>query len=256
MSNFKMDDNSDFDADARVLRWRKKMLFRALAILFFLTQPLMAKEPHLSCEKKIGTMNWQGMKFHRYKLRAENFPPKQSFRLIVKSFDGTKTETFTWRANKKGHLILKPPEEIQGEIYAICRARLGERLTFSMQAEEGDDSYDTDMIPFPLEMKSKKGIKLSLELQGEMGEMFFLFAEGFKQDEEVEAFLEFGTRRYAQDAHITRLGDLCMQLQLPSSGEGGEAKLIIVRKREEIIFPFAWGPPALKWVGACCFEIR
>ena len=65
-------------------------------------------------------MDWQGMKFHRYRLRAENFPPKQNFHLIVKSFDGTQTKTFKYSANERGHLIYEPAKDVQGEIYAIC----------------------------------------------------------------------------------------------------------------------------------------
>jgi hypothetical protein len=233
------------------------MLWRLSVLLLCLgARPILAKEPELSCERKIGAMTWQGMEFRRYKLRAENFPPRQNFRLIVKSFDGTRTETFKYSANSRGHLILKPPEDLQGEIYAICPVKRGERLTFSMQSEEGDDSYETEVVPFPLEMRSKKGIQLTLELQGEKGDQFLLFAQGFKGDEEIGLFLEVNGKRLPKEAQITRLGDLCTPLLLPSMEEGGEAKLIIVRKSEEIVFPFAWGAGALKYVGACCFEIR
>ena len=72
------------------------MRWPIIAAALFFVQPLIAKEPQLSCEKKFGKMEWQGMQFHRYRLRAENFPPQQTFRLIVKSFDGTQTETFKY----------------------------------------------------------------------------------------------------------------------------------------------------------------
>ncbi len=113
-----------------------------LAAALFLAHPLIAKEPQLKCEKRFGEMDWQGMKFHRYRLRAENFPPKQNFHLIVKSFDGTQTKTFKYSANDRGHLIYQPSEAIQGEVYAICPVKRGERLTFLMQSEEGEDAYE------------------------------------------------------------------------------------------------------------------
>ena len=226
-----------------------------LAILL-LVQPLLAKEPQLRCEKKFGQVDWEGMVFHRYALRAENFPPKQTFRLIVKSFDGTETETFRYYANHRGHLIFQPSEEEMGDIYAICPAKRGERLTFLMQSEKDGKSYSTDIIPFPLEMKSKKGIKLNLELQGERGEKFLLFAQGFDPHEKVRLHLHINEQEIDLKPNVTALGDLHILLHIPLNSEGGEAKLHLSRKNEQVVFPFEWGAPALKLVGACCFEIK
>ena len=155
------------------MRWQ--IVAIAVFLIHGITQ-ITAAEPHLSCERKIGEMNWEGMVFHRYQLRAENFPPAQKYRLIVASFDGTQTETFTYLSNKRGHLILMPPEDVAGDLFAICPAKRGERLTFLMQLEGGDEAYATDFIPFPIEKKSKKGARLSLELQGEKGETFLFLA--------------------------------------------------------------------------------
>jgi len=229
--------------------------YLVLAVLFF-TQSLIAKEPQLSCEKKFGKIDWQGMVFHRYALRAENFPPKQTFRLIVKSYDGTQTETFRYYANHRGHLIFQPSEEEKGDVYAICPAKRGERLTFLMQSEDTGEAYSTEIVPFPIEMKSKKGIKLSLELQGEQGEKFFFFAQGFNPNEEVRLFLHTHGKEIDLEPVVTVLGDLCTQVHIPLSTEGSEAKLVLSRKNEQVVFPFKWGSPALELVGACCFEIR
>lgn len=221
-------------------------------------QPLFAKEPQLRCEKKIGQVDWQGMVFHRYCLRAENFPPRQTFRLIVKSFDGTETETFRYYANHRGHLIFQPSEEYDGDIVAICPAKRGERLTFLMrsESEEGKEAYAAEIVPFPLEMKSKKGIKLSLELQGEQGEKFQLFAAGLKPNEPITLKLDVGHEILDLEAVVTALGNLCMQVDIPPHAEESGAKLLLSRKGEEITFPFEWGTSALKLVGACCFEIK
>jgi hypothetical protein len=220
----------------------------------FLSQALFAADPQLSCEKLWGQMTWEGMEFHRYKLRAENFPPEKKFLLIVKSFDGTETETFTYNSNKRGHLILQPVEKVDGDIYAICPAKRGERLTFQMKSEEV--SFEADVIPFPLEMKSKKGVLLSLELRGDKGEKFLLFAEGLKANETVELYCNVNDQKIPFDVQATPLGELITLIALPENEEGGEAKLVLKRKREEVVFPFEWGPPALKIVGACCFEIK
>lgn len=227
-----------------------------LFLTLLLTHPLVAKEPRLSCERKFGKINWQGMEFHRYRLRAENFPPEQTFRLIVKSFDGTQTETFKYHSNKRGHLILESLEGPKSDIYAVCPAKRGERLTFLMKCIEEDKMYIAELVPFPLEMRSKKGIKLNLELQGEQGEKFLFSARGFKSKEEVRLFLHADGKEIDLTPEITQRGDLFVQILLPMDSDGGEAKLILSRKNEEVVFLFEWGGPALKLVGACCFEIK
>lgn len=221
-----------------------------------LSLPLFAKEPQLTCEKKFGQVDWEGMVFHRYALRAENFPPKQTFRLIVRSFDGTQTETFRYYANTRGHLIFQPSESENGDVYAICPAKRGERLTFVMKAEESGEAYTAEIVPFPLEMKSKKGIHLNLELQGDQGEKFLLFAQGFDPHEKISLILQVNGKETNLEPVVTVLGDLCAQVHLPPHPEGGKATLLLSRKKEQIAFPFEWGAPALKLVGACCFEIK
>lgn len=232
------------------------MRWHLILAVLCLVQPLIAKEPQLHCEKKFGQKQWQGVVFHRYALRAENFPHKQTFRLIVKSFDGTQTETFRYYANHRGHLIFQPSEDAGGDIFAICPAKRGERLTFLMRSEESGEAYSTEIVPFPLEMKSKKGVKLSLELQGEQGEKFLLFAQGFDPNEKVRLSLHIDGKETDLEPTVTILGDLCAQVHIPINGEGGQAKLLLSRKNEQVVFPFEWGAPALKLVGACCFEIR
>lgn len=233
------------------------MKWRFVAAVLFLAQPLMAKEPQLSCEKKFGQMTWEGMVFYRYRLRAENFPPKQIFWLVVKSFDGTQTQTFKYCSNHRGHLILQPPEDIEGEIiYAVCPLKRGERLTFLMQSEDEQQVYATDIVPFPLEMRSKKGVRLNLELQGEQGEKFLLFAQGFDPHEHVVVSIVVDGKEIGMDSKVTGLGDLCLPVCMPAGTSGTEAKLVVKRKSEEVVFPFQCGAVALKCVGACCFEIK
>lgn len=230
------------------------MRWGILAALIFISQTLCAKEPQLTCEKIWGEMTWEGMEFHRYKLRAENFPAQKKFVLVVRSFDGFETETFTYNSNKKGHLILQPVENVEGDIYAICPAKKGERLTFLMKSDEL--AIATDVIPFPIEMKSKKGAQLNLELQGDKGEKFMLTGEGFRANEIVDLVCEIQDQKLPIEAFVTPLGELIALITLPESEEGGDAKLILKRKQEEAIFHFKWGAPALKIVGACCFEIK
>lgn len=233
------------------MRWR---FFIATLILI---QGLKAAEPKLHCEKNWGERIWEGMKFHRYHLRAEHFPPNKKFRLIVESFDGIRTETFDYLSNKKGHLILLwPDEDYHDEIYAICPAKRGEKLTFWMKSEE--DAYFTQLVPFPLEMRSKRGVTLNLELRGDKGEKFLLTVEELESYEEIALFLLVqGKQIELKTEGVDQYGAFNAMIDLPRDPHGGgEAQLILRRKREEIVFPFQWGDPALKIVGACCFEIK
>jgi hypothetical protein len=71
-------------------------------ITLVLAQKACALEPELHCKKGWGERTWEGMQFHRYHLRAEHFPPNKKYCLIVESFDGVRTETFSYVSNKKG----------------------------------------------------------------------------------------------------------------------------------------------------------
>ena len=68
--------------------------------------------------------------------------------------------------------------------------------------------------------------------------------------------LVFAGEKIPLDAEVTQLGDLCRKIQLLEDPIGGEAQVILKRKNEEIVLSFQWGAPALKLVGACCFEIK
>ncbi len=223
-------------------------------IILGLSLILAAGQPELICEKKWGEMTVEGIQLKRYRLKAENFPPGEKFQLIIKSFDGFQMETYDYLCNKKGHLILQPGEDVEGDIYAVCPAAKGERLTFIMHSKEKD--VETDIIPFPLEMKSKKGVKLQLELKGSKGEKFSLFATGLEPKEEVALFYEYNDLKLPIDAEVTQLGDIAVSIDFPSDGSGGEAKLVLKRKSEQIVFPFQWGSAANAVIGALCLEIR
>jgi hypothetical protein len=223
-------------------------------IIIGLSLALAIAQPELICEKKWGEMTWEGMQFKRYRLRAEHFPPGKKFQLIIKSFDGFQMETYDYLCNKKGHLILQPGEDVEGDIYAVCPAVRGEKFTFIMHSENGD--VETDIVPFPLEMKSKKGVKLQLELQGTQGEKFSLFATGLEPKEAVELLCEYNDQKLPIHTEVTPLGDLVVSIDFPADGSGGEAKLILNRNSEQIVFPFQWGSAANAVIGALCLEIR
>jgi hypothetical protein len=216
-----------------------------------------AKEPRLSCEHKWGQVTWEGLVLKRYQLRAHHFPPGEQFHLVVKSFDGMQTETFTYEANQRGHLILKPVDHIQGEIYAICPLKRGERLTFYMLSDDKTKQYASDVIAFPIEMKSRREARLSMELMGEEGERFLLKGESFDSRELLEVRYRFGTEEERHEINASEWGTIEEIITVPSTARAlKQGKVIIKRKREEITFPFNCNQEALKIVGACCIEIR
>jgi hypothetical protein len=105
-------------------------------------------------------------------------------------------------------------------------------------------------------MRSKKGLKLNLELQGTLGERFFLFVQGLKPQEDVELVLQWKEKTFPLESTVTSLGDLCCTILFTDELAGGEAKLVLKRKNETVVFPFQYGEPALAYMGACCFEIK
>jgi hypothetical protein len=120
-----------------------------------------------------------------------------------------------------------------------------------------EDAYFTQIVPFPLAMRSKKGAKLHLELRGEKGEKFLFLVEELESYEEIELFLSIqGEQVLIKTNEVSESGDLSTMINCPTDLHGGEAQLILKRKKEEIVFPFQWGALALKLVGACCFEIK
>jgi hypothetical protein len=231
-----------------------RMILLGAALL--LAQRLLAGEPDLRCEKNWGEMRWEGMTFHRYHLRAKDFPPDKTYKLIVENCDGVRTETFDYKVNKRGNLILvRPDEDYKDDIYLICSAKRGEKLTFWMQSN--DDAHAVELVPFPLTMRSKKGAVLSLELQGEKGEQFLFMAHKMEPCEEVSLFLETKEGRVlVKNGETSEYGEMSALIDLPSDQSGGEAKAVLKRRKEEAALGFVWGPPALKIVGACCFEIK
>lgn len=232
-----------------------RLIFLLAAILTFCAAH--AHEPQLFCEPKWGEMEWEGMHFKRYRLRADHFPADQKYRLVVLSFDGTRTETFTYQANKKGHLIVQLDDPNQKDVYAVCPLKRGERITFLMQPEQDGQTYGTNVVIFPLQMQSKKGVTLSLELQGENGEQFALFGNGFKPEESVQITCRFNSLDIPIEGTVDASGALQAQIVLKiEEGSETQATVVIKRQKEEILFPFACGEPAIQIVGACCLQIK
>ncbi len=231
------------------------MGWRWIALFVFATQVLFAVDPYLYCEKRWGELEWQGMTFRRYSLRAEGFPREKLYQLLVKNLDGSHTETFFYRANNRGHLILEPMKEIEEGAYAICPVKRGERLTFIMRSEDKEELVVADVVPFPIEAKSKKGVRVNLELMGDSGEEFLLTAEGFSPGEEIQVSCYYNVSIIGLHPAIDEKGQLRAHITMPEGTEGA-AMLVIHRNAEEIMLPFNWGAPALKLVGACCLEVK
>ena len=230
----------------------KRIVFAAA---IFLSSGLTAADPYICCEKKFGEAKWNGITFQRYALRAENFPADKQYRLIVKTYNGAEARTYTYKSNKKGHLIFQKPENVQSDILAVCPAKRGERLTFLMQGNDGT-SYSAEIIPFPLEVKSKKGAELALELKGEKGELFQFTTKKLKPNEKVELILSYDNEKMVLDSQVSDNGELTTMVAFPHDKKGGDALLTLKRNREEVAFPFEWGEAALDLYGACCFQIR
>ncbi len=231
----------------------------SLAICIFLSSSAFASaSPSLACEKKWGELEIYGKLLKRYRLRAENFPEGKHFRLYVKWYNGEEAEMLSYSANHKGHLILEMPEKKKDPFYALCPLKRGERIEFFMRSEEDSAvMVHASVVPFPNDLKTPSGIKLSLELQSHAGDRFLLRGEGFQPGETLEVNCQYQTQltNYATEATADGVIEVPVRLELKEN-ESGEALLILRRPSEKIAFPFQVGEPALEIAGACCLEFR
>lgn len=225
--------------------------------LFLFCVSLYAHEPELECEKKWGEIDFQGKRVMRYRLRANHFPRGMRFRLFVKWFNGEEADIFTYKANQKGHLIL---EQIRRDpTYALCPLKNGERLFFVMKAEDDSAlSAEISIVPFPIALKTKSGLDLSLELQDQEGEVFQLHGEGFCSGEvfQLTTLVEGKEHNYSIIASSQGVIDFPLKLAL-SDHDGGNCSLTINRtNKESVLFPFKAGRAALSLAGAFALEIK
>jgi len=218
---------------------------------------LWADPPWFKCEKKWGEAKVQGRRIVRYRLRGNNFPQGQRFLLTIKWFNGEEAEMFAYMANRRGYLILEEDRR-DDPIYALCPLKKGERIAFLMRSEE-DPSFlaQTSVVPFPLSLKTKSGLKLSLELQAQDGSSFCLFGRGFQPGETCGMDFSF----QGKDYHYSLIASSEGRVNFPFTFElddrdGGECSLILKRVNEEIIFPFQAGRAALGLIGGFALEIR
>jgi hypothetical protein len=232
-----------------------KIVFLVLALLF--SSINLFAEPRLECEKKWGEAKFKGKKIKRYRLRGSDFPQGDRFRLYVKWFNGEEAGTFAYVSNHRGYLILD--EELNEDpLYALCPLKRGERIAFLMRSEEDPSfSIETSVIPFPLEFKTDKGARISLELKGQDGEAFLLQGSKFRPSESFELHSSFQGKdnRYCLMASpdgtvtfpfIVDLDDL----------DGGECVMVIKRKEEKYAISFLIGRAALGLAGGFALKIR
>ncbi len=212
-------------------------------------------EPWLECEKKWGEIQFYGKQMKRYRLRANDFPEGKRFRLVVKWSTGEEAETFSYVANRKGHLILETKDIKNDPLYAVCPLKKGERIEFVMRAEDDPSFFvTTSLIPFPNEMKTKSGLELSLELKGQEGESFIFHGKGFKAKEQFEVVFTFQGVEQRLEMVATEEGSVYVPFDVNLHDK--EGLLTIRREREDVEFPIQTGASALGLAGGFCLEIQ
>lgn len=228
-----------------------------LSLLLLLSFAVLSAEPRLECEKKWGEAKFKGKKIKRYRLRGSDFPQGDRFRLYVKWFNGEEAGTFAYVSNHRGYLILDE-ELAEDPLYALCPLKLGERITFLMRSEENPSfAIETSVIPFPLEFKTDKGARISLELKGQDGEAFLLQGRKFHPRESFELCSSFQGKenRYFLIASADGAVTFPFILDLDDL-DGGECLLTVKRKGEEYVISFHVGRAALGLAGGFALKIR
>ncbi len=225
-------------------------------MLFFSCAHLHA-QPRLECQKRWGEAKYKGKRIKRYRLRANDFPEGKRFNLVVKWFNGEEAQTFSYVSNHWGHLMLD--DEIgQDPLYALCPLKKGERIAFLMRSEE-DPTFvaEASVVPFPLEFKTKSGLKLSLELKGQDGDAFCLLGRKFLSGENLEVKSSFQGKQSSYPVTASSEGKVNFPFTLEMvDRDGGECLLTVKRKIEEIVISFHAGRAALDLAGGFALEIR
>ena len=235
--------------------FKKRGLF---CFIFLLSAgQVFSDAPRLECEKKWGEIVFQGKRIMRYRLRASNFPEGARFCLFVKWFNGEEADTFFYRANHRGHLILEEKRK-KDPLYAVCPLKNGERISFLMKSEkEPFLNTEVSLVPFPIAKNTKSGLKLSIELLGQDGDLFRVLGSGFCSGEVIELLASFQGKeqRYRAIASSQGVLDFPVQLELIDR-DGGECLLTLGRAKEEIPFSFHVGRAALAYAGGFVLEIK
>src|SRR5690348_3823238 len=239
--------------------YRRRFIVKTvlLALVFLLSSIHLGAQPRLECEKKWGEAKFKGKKIKRYRLRGSDFPQGDRFRLYVKWFNGEEAETFAYVSNHRGYLILDE-ELAEDPLYALCPLKLGERIAFLMRSEE-DPSFniETSVIPFPLEFKTDKGARISLELKGQDAEAFLLQGRKFHPRESfvLRSSFQGKDNRYFLIASADGTVTFPFILDLDDL-DGGECLLTVKRKGEEHVISFRAGRAALGLAGGFALKIR
>lgn len=228
-----------------------------IASLSVLSCFAMAAEPQVFCQQKWKEMEVEGMKIRLYRLRAESFPSGKVYTLIVRNVDGSTTETFSYVANPKGHLILNEPEDVkQAAPYIVTPLRQGEMVAYGMQAQEGEEDYLFELIPFPNEV-SKGKRHLSVKLKDVDGTAFVCCGKGFKPAEAFTVTCSIEKEELSYPVVVDAQGTFEVPMSLTSSEiHSGEAHLQVVSAQGPLSLSFPWGVRASEFVGASCLEVK
>jgi len=235
----------------------KVISFILIQLVLLLSYAHLRAQPRLECEKKWGEAKFKGKQIKRYRLRADDFPEGQRFRLVVKWFNGEEADTIAYVANRRGHLILEQ-ERKDDPLYALCPLKMGERIAFLMRCEEDSSCCaEASVVPFPLMFKTRSGLELSLELKGQDGDAFYFWGQGFKSREKVDVRASFQGKDYAYRVNASSTGEVNFPFSLQMDDrDGGECVLTVKRDQEEVPLSFQAGGAALELAGGFVLEIR
>lgn len=214
-----------------------------------------SEAPKLVCQQKWKEMEFEGMKIHLYRLRAEAFPQGNQYQLMIRTVDGATTPTFNYVANAKGHLIVNEPSDVlQAAPYIVTPLRRGERVGYGMRCFQDMQEYYTDMVPFPNKMVKGK-LQVFVDLLDINGLSFICRAVGFEPKESVQLLVNFADHVVQHDCVVSATGTLVCPIDAQCVGSG-DATLKILRAQETVSLSFPWGKKAGEFVGASCLEIK
>lgn len=241
----------------------KLTLFLIFSISLLRFIPLSAEEPYLYCQRKWKELDLEGLKVQIFKLRAEEFPPGDEYTLFIRNCDGSETEVFGYKANKKGHLIVQMSQELKkGAPFAVTPLRQGERISYCMKKkcqQEGAEAfqeYIASLVPFPIQVTRGDAL-LAIELADAEGKAFICRGEGFSLDETLTFTCRSGNREQSLPVTLSASGTFEYRILPEIPGQfSGKAEVILEQKGRTLSLPLVWGRAAQAFVGAVCLQVH
>lgn len=198
-----------------------------------------------------------------YRLKTSGLPEGRIFTLLSKPLDSKPTRVTDQRfyATQTGKLLAQgptvemttvsgsPPIDIQGIdrefLLTVAGFAKAEPLRLALIDMERTITVFAKTIPFPIETTNKERCRLWLELGSRKGDVFAVFGEGFKPDEEISTVSKSGAKIVEKKRNASA-GGLLLDIIEPGIADqsSGRASYSVMSRSCVLTLNYDWGTAA------------